>query len=201
MADEPFNLNSYSDVAETPEYSPKSELSKPLQVSEALKKCVDRRGEEMVRGYFNTTITKTGEPIRIWVKDGRKVFIGCVTALKLLLTPEIKRDEGYQEFEKKIMEKIKKLYEDYSYPEGQGVPKKDGQGYEWKSTGRRYIPEIDSVINLREIGTDRSIPTKGGWNFQTHRYWDELLILYDEIFGELNNIIDKLNYFKAAISF
>jgi len=187
-------------ITEEAEYSTKSEFSKPKIVFNAMQKCIESRAKEMKPGYENTKLTRDGLPIRTWVEDSRLVFIGSVIALKSLLSPEIKNNSKYSEkindFEKTINEKK----ETYSYEE---MIRNHTQGtITWEKTGRKYIPEIGSVVVLPSaISPGIASEIKGGWDNKTNLYWDMVLQEYDLMFACLNRLINQLNFFKQKISY
>ena len=103
------------------EYSPKSEFSKPKITFDASERCMQLRAKEMKKGYFNTTISKEGFPIKVWIEDSRKSFCSSVDALYSLLVPEIledkkeKKESGKEHPIDKIKKRIKELFEKYAY--------------------------------------------------------------------------------------
>ena len=188
------------DIFETPEYSPKSEFSKPKKVEEAVTNCINARGKEMCKGFWNTKLTKDGSPIRTWVEDSRKVFIGTVIALRNLLAPEISRDKNFKKFEENFNTSKQTLFTNYSYTEKQ--LERTGEGKKWVSTKRKMIPEIDAIIvHPNPTNQSSAKETRGYWNLYTNAYYDELLLLYDEVFAQVNILIDSLNYFKQVLHY
>jgi hypothetical protein len=190
-------------ISEIPEYSPKSEFSKPRVVELAITKCLNARGNEMKEGYFNTKLDKAGNPIKTWVPDSRDVFFGCVMALRSLLSPEIKRDKktinAITEFDNECV-RLKDIfvYEEFIMYSESGTIK-------YKKTGNTYIPLIDAkvIIETFEPRTKKNVglEIKGGWNDKVNAYKNELIDVYDYLFSELNDLIDRLNYFKQGVSF
>lgn len=187
-----------SDIAE---YSLKSDFSKAKVVEEATKKCIDARGKEMKAGYYNTKLTKDGQPIRTWVEDSRQIYIGTVIALRNLLSPEIKNNENCKTSLKKLDEDKKKIFDNYCYTEKIQEKNKKGRMI-WKDNSRKMIPEIDDVVVVKNPGNpSMGLRGKGHWNLYVNAYWNDLVDVYDKIFATLNNLIDSLNYFKHKTSF
>ena len=63
--------------------------------------------------------------------------------------------------------------------------------------GTKVEPVIPSY-GEQHLKTTRSLTD---WKNKTNMYKEELLIIYDSIFSELNDLIDRLNYFKAGVNF
>jgi hypothetical protein len=193
-------------ISETPEYSPKSEFSKARVCEQAVVKCIEARGKEMRKGYWNMKLNpKTGEVIKTWIPDSRKEFIGCVEALKSLLSPEIRRNPAIKKSIRKLLKKKKVAFKLYCYEERELEWKKteDEQTIPfWVKTGRNFLPEIDEVVVVPSKNNPQSInPSKTNWNNYINAYYDEVFEIYDKIFARLNILVDQLNYFKQQISF
>ncbi len=183
------------------EYSLKSDFSKAKVAEEATKKCIDARGKEMKAGYYNTKLTKDGQPIRTWVEDYRQIYIGTVIALRNLLSPEIKNNKNCKQSLKKLDEDKKKIFDSYCYTEKIQEINKIGR-LVWKDDSRKMIPEIDDVVVVKNPGNpSMGLRGKGHWNLYVNAYWNDLVDVYDKIFATLNNLIDSLNYFKQKSSF
>ena len=189
-------------ISEGAEYSPKSEFSKPRVCEKSVILCVEARGSEMRPGYFNTTIDKNGNPQRSWIQDSRKVFIGKVDALRGLLSPEIKRNKRIKEKLESLDERKKESFESCCYKEMKTIKDKDNYVI-WIETNKNIMPEIDDpvVVVADPKFPNRASLHKGGWNLKVNSYWNELVLIYDEIFAELNDLMYDLNYFKAGINF
>jgi hypothetical protein len=169
------------------------------------------RGKEMKSGYFNTTFSKEGLPLRHWVEDSRKAFCSSVQALKTLMMPEILIEQNDVDKKKpkkkitKIFSKVKRMKElliQYSYYtlDGKMV---DGE-LTFVKTGDHYMPDIDAIVNVRKIfpgGSENLVPIKGYWNNKIDTYWDNMVILNDELFEQLIMVVHRLNYFKSKINF
>ena len=190
------------------EYSPKSEFSKPKIVFDASERCMQLRAKEMKRGYFNTTISKEGLPIRTWIEDSRKAFCSAIVALYSILIPEILEDDGYEDKEKeakekdkdwktpinKIIESIDGCFKKYAYYELE--PKKENGKTKYVKGEKYFMPEVDSVVEVRKIypdGNEELINSPSAWN--------EMIKLNDNLFQELVRIIHRKNYFKSAIKY
>ena len=183
-------------ISEAPEYSIKSEYSKASLVFKASETCRDLRSTEMSKGFYNYKLNKEGEIIaRVWNPDSRKSFIASVEALRILLTPEISRNENIKKRIILLKEKEKKLLEDYSITEEEET----------------FIPEIGfkkfitrSVSrgdNSTKPNRNESIEQVGYYDLKTNNYWNKRVYISDNLFETLNILIDALNYFKAGASF
>ena len=183
------------ELGEVPaEYSSKSDFSKAKIVYDAVQKCVEARGNEMKEGYHNWKLTRDGFPIKTWIPDSRRIYIGYVNALKSILTPEILQNEIFKTSINNVINKTNEIENTFAYYERKRIAK-DGR-LMWVTTGRKYIPEIDAeTIILDSYGTSAT-PIKGGWNDKVNLYWSAVLDEYDLIFEYLNQLINKLNYFK-----
>ena len=157
----------------------------------------------MKEGYFNTKLTKDGQAIKQWVPDARDKFFGSVIALMSLLSPEIARDKkikiALEEFETGCDElKEKYLYEELIMYSENGMLK-------YKKTGNKYLPIIDEkvVIELfiQKKRKMEGVEVIGGWNNKVNSYKNDLVEVYDYLFSQLNNLIDRVNYFKSSASF
>lgn len=186
-------------ISEGAEYSQKSEFSKPKIVYEAVQKCIQSRAQEMKPGYENVKLTREGMPIKTWIEDSRLIFIGSVIALRGLLTPEIKSTKGFSEKIKAIEDKTKEAKEKYSYEEH--IQERVGDRVLWKKTERKYIPEIGSSVVLTNPLTGLTKLYQAGWDNKINVYWDIVLTQYDLMFEILNELINKLNYFKAKTNY
>lgn len=198
------------------EYSPKSEFSKPRVVEEAVTRCVTLRAKEMKKGYYNTTFSKEGLPLKQWIEDSRKAYCSSVQSLKTLMMPEIlieqkdetDKDKGTDKSKKsktKIFSKLTKineLFKQYAYYILEQKIKDEKTIY--VKTNKYYMPDVDSIIQVRKIfpnGNEQLIPMNGFWNSQVNAYWDNMVVLNDELFEQLIMVIHRLNYFKSSVNF
>jgi len=190
-------------VQETPEYSPKSEFSKARVVEQAIVSCRESRAKEMKAGYFNSFLDKSGMLQKQWIPDARDTFFSSVMALRCLLNPEINRDKRYQRHEEEIYKTFEQLTEKYGYEE-KFLTEKEGKLI-YEKTGAKIIPPVDAVVIIQGYdgrqGKVIGQEVKGGWNDKLNYYKDELIQVYDALFAELNDLIDRLNYFKTQASF
>ena len=183
------NEEDEEDVLDNAEYSSKSDLSKAEKVSTQIERCSENRSKEMKEGYNN--YDKLGNKIKI--PDSRKEWVSSVIALKLLLTPEIKRSKVFKD------EDFKEKHESLIKKWGVLINEKD-----------KAIPLLDEEfledfrgVNKQGISTGR-INKKGimgKYNANFHRYWDDMVKLYDEIYAKLNVLVDQCNYFKQEVSY
>jgi len=145
----------------------------------------------MREGYYN--YDKLGN--KIVVPDSRKEWVSSVIALRLLLRPEIKRDKG------------KSFDGNYFDTEEKNLI--DKWGY-LISGDKKVIPLLDEYFPvefqvLRRDGSStgkvKTQMIKGKFNSNFHRYWDEMVQLYDEMYAQLNVLIDQCNYFKQEVAY
>lgn len=201
MVDDDETLNEGLD------YSPKSEFSKGLITQRAVEKCIEARGKEMRCGYWNTTLDKNGMPVKNWITDTRKEFIGSVIALRNLLYPEILNSKKYKNKEKKIRKDEQKLKEECIYKEkvlAESEEKRNPKKFIWKETGKKYLPEIGERVIIETIsheGYKEGNEINGGWDDKVNRYFNECVYIYDKVFAILNQLIADNGYFKSKISF
>jgi hypothetical protein len=158
----------------------------------------------MKAGYFNTIIDKNGLINKQWVPDSRDKFISSIRALKSILYPEIMRDKLYQDASDKIEEEEITLTEGYCYEERK-IELDSNNKAVYKKTGKKYMPSIDSIAIVEKVdartGKIVGEPLIGGWNEAINEYKDHLVLVYDKYFAELNQLIDRLNYFKVQAGF
>lgn len=191
-------------VSEAPEYSPKSEFSKPKLVELAVQKCIELRGKEMRRGYFNIQKDKDGQEVKTWVTDTRKEYISSVEALQSLLAPECRRDENYSKHYSEFNNMKKKIFNKFAYTQWKMKNPIPGQRVSFEKTEIKYMPNIDDAVYMPIVnnsGRTQIQRVPGGWNPQIHAYYEALLNLYDQLFARLNEVIDRLNYFKVGAQF
>ncbi len=182
------------------EYSPKSEFSKPAIVQSAVQKCLDSRSVELKEGFFNYKTDNSGNTVKTWIPDSRKVYCSAVTALAFLLSPEIRKSNGYKKKLEAVGEEGDKIFDKYSYTEMK--QQLEGGRIKLVPTARRYIPEYDATTIVRDVNQNNiGVRAKGGWNQLVSAYWNEMVELSDQVFSILNDLIDDLNYFKERIGF
>ena len=177
------------DELETAEYSNKSDFSKAEKVAGQVERCNQIRSKEMKEGYYNTD--KLGN--RVYVPDSRKEWISSVIALKNLLRPEILKQDVKVFKEEDFKDKEKKLVELY------GVEKNK----------IKVIPLLDesfpletNKLNSSKVYAGKNIKMiRGLYNSNFHRYWDAMVELDDEIYAQLNVLIDQCNYFKQEVAY
>ena len=172
------------------EYSSKSEFSKAEVVRNQVERCNNNGSKEMKEGYYN--YDKFGN--KIHVPDSRKEYVRAVETLWRILMPEIRRFPNVFNKEKYI-KKEKDLIEKW------GVV---------NSCGEKEIPLLDEIfeekkqmVNNRGVstGVQKNFSIIGKYNNIFHRFWDEKVKLYDEIYEKLHELIDKCDYFKQQISY
>ncbi len=193
------------------EYSPKSEFSKPRVVEEAVTRCVTLRAKEMKKGYYNTNFSKDGLPLKQWIEDSRKAYCSAVQALKVLMMPEIlteqkeASDKISGKKETKIFTKVKKiesLFKEYSYYL-LGQEEVD-EKIKYVKTGKYYMPDVDAIVQVRKIfpdGSEQLLSMAGFWNSRVDAYWDNMVVINDQLFEQLIMVVHRLNYFKQQVRF
>ena len=75
------------------DYHKKTDFSKAGIVSDAVSKIKEMRAREMRSGYWNITSDRIGNPIRTYIPDSRKEYIGSVEYLKSVMAHEIETDK------------------------------------------------------------------------------------------------------------
>ena len=182
------------------EYSKKSEYSKPAVIQTQVMKCNDLRSKEMVEGHTIRTFDKSGNYKVIDIPDTRQPFIGGVIALRTNLTPEILREDKTKKKIEEIDKESKLLFEKYKYKElilvfEERMPK-------LVYSSNEYIPKKGAIlvnnINRSSGKPPRENKVEGLWDNKISAYWDEMVLLYDKFFAELNVLIDINEYFKEV---
>jgi len=171
------------------EYSSKSDFSKAEVVRQQVCKCNEIRSQEMREGYFNYD----GPGHKTYIPDSRKAWISAVKALLNLLKPEISQKK-YGDKIGKVLDREKDALETF----GINIP----------GSTKPVIPYLDQAFPrtyvIKSLGapSKRDVTTiKGLYNDNFHNYWDEMVDIYDQLFGLLNILIHESNYFKQEISF
>lgn len=197
-SDEPLDEN----VLEDAEYSPKSDFNKATLVQSAISRVVESRSKEMRSGYYNTLTLPNGSVKKQYFPDTRKEFISSVEALKSVLSPEIATNEETKRFLTEFEKKKQILFDEYATQKVRVTP----MGLD--ITDIKYIPEVDEDFPINIIVVDNSGSTKrridfkrGYWNFEVKQYWDKMVLLYDELYAQLNILIALKNYFKQGTSY
>jgi len=193
--------DSYDENLDDPaEYSPKSDFSKAEVVKTQVLRCNDLRSKEMKEGYFNHD--KIGN--KVYVADSRKEWVSSVRALRLLLVPEIIRNDAIN----KQVQKLMKEEEGFANTFGVHPHKVENGNVIVLEDQPKYIPSLDEPFPIKVVPAsvidskgDNIQNMEGIHNYKFHGYWDALVDLYDQIFGQLNYLIDQCNYFKQGISF
>jgi len=182
------------------EYSKKSEYSKPAVIQTQVMKCNDLRSKEMVEGHTIRTFDKSGNYKVIDIPDTRQPFIGGVIALRTNLTPEILREDKIKKKIEKIDEETKELFKKYKYRELILIFQKGEPILVYSKN--EYIPKKGAIL-VNNINKGSGKPpsenrVEGLWDNKISAYWDEMVLLYDKFFAELNVLIDINEYFKEV---
>ena len=176
--------------------SGKVEFSKPLLTMMALKDCREKRAVEMKCGYWNELLDKDKKRVKTWIPDSRKTFMSSIISLKTLLSPEIKSDEEFEEIYKKIKEEEGKVFGKYCY-----TKKIVTEENKIRETEEKYIPQIGENVIMKSPRNGKYILIKGGWDSHVNNYYDDLVPIYDKLFEELNNLIQRMGYYKKKSQF
>lgn len=179
----------YDDPLESAEYSSKSDLSKAEKVANQISLCNENRSKEMREGYFN--YDKLGN--KITIPDARKEWVSSVIALRLLLRPEILRDEKFKE--KDFIADEESLIKNWGIEIGKDkkvIPLLD------ESFPHSFKPVRSNGVSM---GGTKTQMVRGKYNSNFHRYWDDMVKLYDEIYAQLNVLVDQCNYFKQEVAY
>ena len=179
------------------EYSRKSEYSKASVIQTQVQKCNELRSKEMSEGHTMRIVDNKGNIKVTDIPDGRLPYIGAVIALKCNLEPEINRSEEVKPKIDLLEKKKKELYEKYKYKEV--VVSRTQAGVELKYSGKDFMPKKGAVLISHLERNNRGINPAmipGLWDTKINAYWDEMVLLYDEIFSLFNILIDRNEYFK-----
>jgi len=180
-------------MSEAPEYSSKSEFSKPILVSKAVENCMIARSKEMKEGYYNYQMS--GDvTTKIWISDSRKTYCESVNALKLLLLPEIRRNESIKKIIDECKKSEEKIFKKYAIKKNENSENRIPKIGETK-TIKQYV----RISDVR--GYWSSNKSVGHWDDNNIFYWDDMIKISDKLFETLNILIDSLNYFKSGVSF
>jgi len=175
-------------------YNLKSPFLKGEVVKDHVNRCLIARSKEMRKGYFNFSVSNSGDELREYIQDTRKSFISCVAGLKSLLYPEI-LSKDYKNIKEEIIsleKEERKLFDKYCYHEKILI------NNELKITGDKYIPEEDEEIfvKIKSNTSSKYDKRKGVWNYKVNLYWNNMVEIYDKAFAILNKLIDELDYFN-----
>ena len=179
----------------------KVEFSKPTIAMAGVMDCRNKRAKEMVSGYVTNKSDRMGNMFTVTIPDSRLEFISSVVALKTVLAPEIANEKTSKFIEayKKIEEKKQKLFNKYCYKPFvvfiSGVDGSKKLGRDKKAEG--IMPSLGAVVEVPCSPTAIYIERiEGVWDVWVEAYITGLLEIYDEIFAELNLLIDRTGYFK-----
>ena len=205
MTEEMNNTEEEKENLSEAEYSKKSEFSKALLVEKALEVVKERRSKEMKEGYYNFIPMPNGDMKKIYIPDSRKEFIGSVDYLRSILAPEIEVNETMKKKIKEFEEKKTKCFEKNA------IIKRFVDGGIVKLTEEKHIPEMDDSHPILMVGSNqyggqqsKNIDHRIGFNnYNVRRYWNEMVIIYDELLAQLNILLSskKINYFKQKTGY
>jgi len=216
MKEDYNNTNEPKEESNIEEYSSsKNEFSKSALIMRRLDYCGMARAAEMREGYWNEKLDRDGNIARSYVEDARKNYISSVESLKTLLASEIlsdfknkfKRTENesnkFVDFLKQFEGRKKKIFDSYAYHELRYI-----SNGKWKPTGRVYMPSPGeslptsysrgqgSFYNPKPVEIEY---IKGTWDSRVNNYWNEMVILYDELLAELILLIARTGNFKKKL--
>ena len=187
------------EILDDSEYSTKTEFSKATIIQQQIMKCLELRSKDMKPGYTTWVLDKDGSAKPQIVADSRKEYVSSVEALKNTLAPEL--DVKRPELEGSYEEEKKKIFDKYAYREKTGKIQK---GYDavWVYSGRVFMPQKGTPLpcdTSKPHRTDITYNTHS-WDAKIDAYWDELLLVADELYAELNRLIHILDYFQGESS-
>lgn len=180
------------------EYSKKAQYSKATVIQQQVQKCNELRSKEMSEGHTMRLLDKQGNLKIVDIPDGRQPYINSVIALSCNLTPEINREETIKTHIKTINDKANQLMDTYKYKEIEMFRDDEGKAL-LRYTGREYMPKKGAVLIegiQKTANGPMPLKTLGFWDTKVSAYWDEMVFVYDELFSELQILIDKNDYFK-----
>lgn len=177
----------------------KGEFSKPTAAMIALLDVRAKRSKEMKAGFETMKLDKFGNALKVTVPDARREYISSVMALKLLLNPEIKKDEEFKKREAEIEEEAIKLFERFAYREFKYID--GGYDHMGNKVGKFVIdPNKEPYMPAPGMSVKFHNPIKnvledGFWDSRTNTYYDELVLIYDDLFAALMDLMEKIGYF------
>lgn len=183
------------------EYSSKSEFSKAILSQSQVMRCLELRSKDMRPGYTTWIVDKTGSSKPVVVMDSRKEFISAIEALKNLLAPEMLLE--HKELGPAWAKGKEELFDEFCYNERKNK-EINGDGVKWTYTGRKYMPHKGQPLPDDDPKKPNSLSTVSNpslWDSKIDAYWDAMLELADEMFGELNMLVHKLDYFKTQTGY
>ena len=113
------------------------------------------------------------------------------------------KDKRFLIIEQKIRKRIDALYDKYVYEEKviKMITSPNGTRPVWRSTGRKYLPEVDDVVTVPGSVGNVAETRPGLWNKYINAYWNEMVKEYDTMFAMLNHLISEMNYFKMVLRY
>ena len=192
-------LNASDELLTDSEYSRKSEFSKATMVQTQVSRCLELRSKDMRPGYTTWVAGATGSPKPVIVPDSRKEYVSGVEALKNVLSPEADLKMPYMD---EIYENAKnEIFNKYAYREKVGK-KWEKEKAVWIYSGRIFMPQKGAAI-MCNTDKPQSVGVSNNphlWDTKIDAYWDEVVIIADDLFAELNRLIHILDYFKGGSS-
>lgn len=195
-------------IGESTSYSQKSGMDKGKIVHDHITKCLNLMAEDLsLPGYTTWIEDKSGNCKPQNIPDYRKKYIGAVKGLKLVLSPEILKDERTKKAVEKFEKDLKLVFDKYAYRERlykkyvwDNKEHTSGHGV-WVLGNNIFMPELGAILpadNPKNPNGDDYIMEPNVWDAKHNAYYQELINIYDTLFGELNILTDVIGYFKTS---
>lgn len=169
------------DVIDVEHYHDTSDkvFSHPSLVMSSIRKCLELGSKEMREGWFNEKTDRNGFLIRTYIEDTRKAFIAAVKMTIELMQPDMDKEakDNIDSLRKAIKTKFDEL---------------DNEEEE-------EFQELNPMLKMDRIKKG-IYPAKGYLNKELPYYnifIDYETDKYREIFGELNKLTQRLDYYKG----
>ena len=179
-------------------FSSKKDSTKMDLIVEALRDVRTKRAQEMRKGYYNTKTDRNGNVQKTWIPDTREQYINSVIALDLLLSADHKKE--YKKAKEEIIKKAEKAFKKWGWKlfTIKKIPiEKSYNNYKWMKnyTGEIIMPEPDtSVVDINPNGKRIKI----NWANQYHQYMQSLVLIYDELYKTITELLQLLRWGKEA---
>ena len=137
------------------------------------------RSKEMRPGFVNTTRSSDGTLTQVTIPDAREEYVNAVKALAILVSPEIDKDKDLSAKREETKQKDKTAYDKYSY-QPRVLKLNPQSGFFIKYLDFKYMPKADDIlesdtINYQKGRTPFIYSSKGYWNGQVSKYWEEMI--------------------------
>jgi len=177
----PVTEDSDFEIGDFEQYSYDKDLQYSHQalVMQSMRKVIELGSKELRPGWYNQTIDKNGNTILKYIDDTRKSFLEAIKTLEMYMECDL--DDEARDNIIKIKETINERKEDLLKEESE----------EWKN-----LP----IQLKRQWFAKGFLPRPGYFNLENifyHRFIDEQLDLYREVFKELNKLTRRLDFYKT----